>query len=521
MRTCGLHKQIDIERGNPQMNPVTNALQFLETTAATASDKQAFIGENTSLNFGQVLVQSRAVGSALCAASIYKKPVAIFMEKGPQMLTAFFGAVYAGNYYIPLDAEMPEHRIRMILELVEPAYTICDASTAPLLETWGIEAVCYTSICDTTIDDDALCTVRRAATDADPMYIVFTSGSTGTPKGVVANHRGLIDYINCLPNVLGASESFVFGLQSPLYLDAFWKEAGTAIKYGASVVFIPKQLFMFPVRLLDYMREKNVNTVCWVASALSLVAGLGALDTHPPTFLHTVAFGSEVFPIQHFTRWRNALPQARFIHLYGPTEATGMSAYYEVDRDFAPGETIPIGKALPNTQIILIDENGNTPQGNDPGEICIRGTCLSGGYYKDEEKTRAAFVQNPQSPYPDIIYKTGDMGYINDHGELCFLARRDHQIKHMGHRIELAEIELTAAAYPGVQMACTVFDAERSRIVLYFVSETVQRPSLMAHLKNSLPRYMVPFAAIALDKLPLTPGGKIDRVGLLQTYKQK
>jgi len=283
---------------------------------------------------------------------------------------------------------------------------------------------------------------------------------------------------------------------------------------------------MFPVKLIEYINDNKINTICWVASALSLVAGLGALKAAVPMSLHTVAFGSEVFPVKHYNLWRETLPNARFIHLYGPTEATGMSCFYETTRSYEPDESIPIGFPFPNTEIILLDDNGGIPEAGQPGEICIRGTCLSPGYFGDTEKTGAVFVQNPLSAFPDLIYKTGDIGCLGKDGELYYISRRDHQIKHMGYRIELAEIEWVANNHDNVGLSCAVFDDINSRIILYYVAkqdgnknDDPGTTAVRAYLKANLPRYMLPHSIHQLDELPRTPGGKIDRVKLLTNHK--
>jgi len=486
-------------------------LEYLEHTVHISAEKLAFISEDEELSFRRLYDESRAVGSFLCENDISKQPVAVFMKKSPSMIAAFLGVAYGGGYYVPLDAEMPAFRIKLILETVNPSLIIYDETTQKLIANWGLEykTAIYNDLREHPISETDLTLVREKITDMDPMYVVFTSGSTGVPKGVVASHRAVIDYIEAISPVLGANSNSVFGMQSPLYLDACLKEVGPTLKFGAKTYIIPPSLFMFPVRLIEYLNTNKINTICWVASALGLVAGLGALEKSQPESLHTVAFTSEVLPVKHFNRWRESIPDGRFIHFYGPTEATGVSTFYLVDRFFEDGESIPIGQPFPNTEIILLDD----------GEICIRGTCLSLGYYKDPAKTQAAFVQNPLSDFPDIIYKTGDLGYRDENGMLYFISRRDHQIKHMGYRIELAEIEWVAARCKGVELACAVFDQEKSRIIMYYTGELAQA-DIKTYLKSNLPRYMMPYAIFPLEALPLTPGGKFDRVMLLEKYKE-
>ncbi|MCL2498864.1 MAG: amino acid adenylation domain-containing protein [Defluviitaleaceae bacterium] len=501
-----------------------NILEYLENTVLKSPDKPAFIGEKSTLTFSQLHEKARAVGSGLHKLGIYNKPVAVFMEKSADMVAAFFGVVNGGCYYVPLDAEMPAYRIKQILETVNPPIVICDHSSEGLLAEWGLlnGALHFTQIAAHPIDDDALRSIRLKSIDTDPVYVVFTSGSTGVPKGVTACHRSVIDYIENLSTVLEINADTVFGNQSPLYLDACLKELIPTIKFGATTYFIPKSLFMFPVKLIECINENNVNTICWVASALGLVAGLGALDKATPHNLRTVAFGSEVFAVKHLNQWRKAVPHAQFIHLYGPTEATGMSLFHKIDRAYEENESIPIGRPFTNTGILLLDDDGNEPADGQPGEICIRGTCLCLGYYNDPERTTAAFVQNPRSPFADPMYKTGDLAYLGGDGNYYFVARKDHQIKHMGYRIELTEIEWVAARLPGVQMACAVFDNDVSRIILYcMVEEGTAKPTVQTGLKNELPRYMQPHTVIILPTLPQTPGGKIDRVKLLAMYKEE
>ena len=242
-----------------------------------------------------------------------------------------------------------------------------------------------------------------------------------------------------------------------------------------------------------------------------MISSFRTFEKVKPEHVRTVAFASEVFPIRQLNLWRAALPQARFINLYGPTETTGICCYYEVDREFAEDENLPVGRPFRNTEVILLDENDQVPPVGGQGEICIRGTRLTLGYYRNPEKTEAAFVQNPLNKlYPEKIYRTGDLGKFNDRGELVFLSRKDYQIKHMGHRIELGEIETVANTHEGVNSACCLFDNEKKKLILCYAG-TAAVAELAAYLKEKLPRYMIPNAIKPLEAMPFTPNGKIDR----------
>ncbi len=500
----------------------TNILEYLEKTVRQKPDKVAFASEEMSLTFRQVYDQARSIGSFLAKEGLYKRPIVVFMKKHPRTLAAFFGAIYGGNYYVPLDEEMPRHRIELIFNTLEPGAMICDETTRSMAEEMDYKGTIYTydEMADCAIDDTALAAIRAQQLDIDPIYIVFTSGSTGVPKGVMACHRSVLDYVEHLCDVLKFDETTVFGNQTPLYFDAYLKEVIPTLKYGATTWLIPKQLFMFPIKLVEFLNEHKINTLCWVVSALTMISAFRTFEKIKPEYLRLIAFASEVFPIKQFHLWREALPHARFINLYGPTETTGICCYYEVDREFGLEECLPVGRPFPNTQVILLDENDKEPEQGQQGEICIRGTRLTLGYYCNPEKTAEAFVQNPLNKlYPELIYRTGDIGKFNDRGELVFMSRKDFQIKHMGHRIELGEIETIVNMHEGVKTACCIFDGVKKKIVLYYVGD-ISSGDLATFIKGKLPRYMVPNVIKSLETMPLTPNGKIDRNLLKKWYEE-
>ncbi len=500
----------------------TNILQYLENTVTRVPDKVAFRDETQELTFAQVYGQARAIGSFLYEKGLYKKPVVVFMHKQPKTIVAFLGTIYAGCYYVPLDDEMPKHRIDLILQTLNPQAVICDEMTKPMMEEYNTDCdlYLYDEITATPVNEEALNDIRDVQLDIDPIYIVFTSGSTGVPKGVTACHRSVIDYIEHLCEVTRFDENSVFGNQTPLYFDACLKEIIPTLKYGATTVLVPKQLFMFPIKLVEFLNEYKINTICWVVSALTMISAFRTFEKVQPEYLHTIAFASEVFPMKQFHIWRNTLPEARFINLYGPTETTGICCYYEVDREFALDEVLPIGRPFKNTQVILLDDNDKEPAPGEQGEICIRGTRLTLGYYRNPEITAKAFVQNPLNDlYPELIYRTGDIGKYNDRGELVFVSRKDYQIKHMGHRIELGEIEAIAAMHDDISICCCLFDDIKKKIVLYYVGE-LETKDAAVYIKEKLPRYMVPNVIKQLQNMPLTPNGKIDRKLLKECYEQ-
>ena len=560
----------------------TNILTYLDETATSYPDKPAFIGEASILTFLELKSNTEAIGSFIADKNIYNEPILVFMEKSPEEVSALLGVVRSGNFYVALDLDMSEARLDAIIDITKAKLMIVDGHTKKKAKSLGFSGdICsYEETASKQTNAMLLLDIRCKAKETDTIYLVFTSGSTGVPKGVVASHRNVIDYIEGLGKVLECDENTVFGNQAPLYLDASLKDVYTTLKYGATTYFIPKKLFMSPVMLIEYLNEHMINTICFVSSALTIFTKLSAFDIAKPEYLKVIAFGGEVLPISHLKQWMKACPGARFINLYGATECTGMSCYYVVYDVEKLGNCIPIGKPLPDTEIFLMDEEGNSIANPHPGagifskdeedshiakpddteifghskidlsigkrlpnaetflidkeyshivkqsaemenlrhkgEICIGGTGLSSGYYKDEERTKKKFVNYQLTGGRSILlYKTGDIGYFGEDGVLYFAGRGDNQIKHRGYRIELEEIEACGGAFEGVDRGCCIYNPEKE-IIMFFYEGRIEEGKIKGNFRNKLASYMVPGKVVKLDKLPLMAGGKIDRKALLK-----
>ena len=482
---------------------IRNVLAWLEESAHRDPQHIAFEDDSSALTYAQLQQQAQEIGSFLHGCIPAQSPVLVYMDKSPACIAAMLGTVYAGCFYTPIDPAMPQDRMARIMSVLMPACILCEKRYLDKAEALDARArvICVEDI-PARVDALGLAEVRAQHIDNDLLYVLFTSGSTGLPKGVAITHRSVIDFAEWACDALDVTADCRFGNQAPLYFDNSVLDIYCAIRMGAAVHFIPRKYFTFPGKMTEYLAEKAINTIFWVPSALTGVANAGALEKCMPPLEH-IWFCGETMPCKTLNAWRRALPEARCVNMYGPTEITDVCTWFPVERDFADTDALPIGFPCANTRILLID-----------GEICVTGTCLSPGYYNAPERTAEVFVPNPlRAGVTEMMYKTGDLGAYNERGELMFLGRRDSQIKRQGYRIELGEIECALCAHPQVNGGCCLYNAQTEQIVAVYTGDAEERPLLRA-LKEKLPKYMLPDVFVRRDALPATGNGKIDRVRL-------
>ena len=520
-------------------NYIHNILELLERSAERFPDRPAFGDPEKDISFRELVRKARAAGELLAADVPSESPVAFYLEKSVDAVIAMFGAVYAGGFYSFIDVRQPAARAQKVLDVLEPAVLITDEENAEKAEelSFGGRRILLKDLLEQagrTLSGQkeplpplspVLARIRSTMTDTAPLYVNFTSGSTGTPKGVAVCHRSVIEFIAHFAPLFQVTEEDIFGNQAPFDFDVSVKDIYSGLYTGAKVQIIPREYFSNPTQLMDYLCEKKTTILIWAVSAMCFVSIMNALDYRIPETVRAVGFSGEVMPIKQLNVWKKYLPGAMYVNLYGPTEITCNCTYYVLnpEKEYGLEEVIPAGTAFENEKVFLLNEENQEVDPSDlsgEGEICVGGTCVALGYYRDPERTAAAFVQNPLNDrYPERIYRTGDIGRYDADGNLVYVSRKDFQIKHLGHRIELGEVEADTMARDGVSRACCIYDAKKKRLILFYTGER-DKKDLEKELKEILPPFMVPNKTIRLEEMPLNKNGKIDRHALEAIYQK-
>lgn len=496
-----------------------NVLNWLENTAEKLPNKSAYSDVDNTVTFSDVSDKSKRVGSAVAQKVKPGSAVAVITGRNVYTPMVFLGVVYAGCFYAPMDATQPIKRLNDILSVLEPDLMIIDKEYLNLADSLNYdgELLFTDDLFNSEINEFQLDKIRRQACITDPLYVIFTSGSTGKPKGVITSMQSLMCYITAYNDVMQIDETDVLGNQSPLDYIAAIRDIYLPLLTGASMFIIPKQCFVMPAQLFEAMNQYKITAVGWSVSVFTIAAKVKAFDSIKPEYLKKVCFSGSVMPGSVLRVWMENLPDAKFVNQYGPTEATASCTYYEVEHIVKGDDVLPIGVPYKNYRVFLLNEDNTPTEIGQMGEICVSGPILALGYYNNPELTHKSFIQNPlNKAYNELIYKTGDYGILRDDGILEFKGRKDRQIKHLGHRVELSEIEDAVLRLENVNEACTTYLKEKELIYLFYTGEATSK-EIAIYLRGVLPGFMVPRKLINLEEMPHLSNGKID----MQTLKNK
>ncbi|MBP5446148.1 MAG: AMP-binding protein [Acholeplasmatales bacterium] len=487
-------------------------------------DKIAFIDPvlNTNITFSNLQNSSKKIGSFLTKYNKRNKAVIIYMEKSINVVISMLSAIYSGNYYTLIDPSMPNDRIKMMADTINPFAVITnsnlvdDAKKAFL----GIDVINFDEAINTNIDEEKLDKILKDMVTTDPIFAIFTSGSSGAPKGTIISHQNLISYINWYITEFDMTNKTIFGGQTQFYFSASVSDLYSTLIMGATYVIIPKLYFSFPIKLVEVMNEYKVNTIYWVPSALAIVANLKVFDCAKPEYLEKVLFAGEIMHTKHLNYWRRHI-NCLYANLFGPTETVDICTFYKVNREFSDDETLPIGNGCKNVDAMVLDDNDNlVTEKNAIGELVIRSPFVGLGYYNNKEKTDQAFVNNPlNKAYHEYVYRTGDLVYYNEFNELMYAGRKDNQIKHMGYRIELSEIDVAASSMDKMKACINIYDKDVDEIIIIYEGRLTEE-EIRNYLATKVPDYMIPNRYVRVKQMTYNLNGKIDRAYLKAHYKE-
>lgn len=466
-------------------------------SAHDVPNRPFLVDEEHTYTYEESLSYILSVASFLRKKGIRNENILVRVDRKATCLLLFLGIALSGNVYVPFDESYPEERKKDILEIGRIQYGFSSFAPVVLDEK---EALSFKEVCS----------FEEEEKEDDPCYLMFTSGSTGRPKGVLKSKGNVLGFLD---NFALSFPEFPKGLsfcnQTPFSFDASMKDLYLTL-FTEGTLFIPsKERFALPSEIAQYLIDNNINVLLWVPSALSLFSKMRILNYYSLSSLKYVFFIGEPFPPKYLNYWLEKLPQVHFYNWYGSTEVMGAVLYHEIKSLVPLDQMIPIGKPLGKNEVFLEDD-----------EICVSSKQVALGYLDETEKNRLTFRMEGDKR----VLHTGDYGKINEEGDFVFSSRKDDQVKHMGYRIELADIDLTLSSLPYISSGCSVLEKKRDRLIYFCsLSEKIDNPivTIIEEAKKRLAFYMVPNEIRILDSLPLNSNGKVDRLSLSRSVNNK
>jgi tyrocidine synthetase-3 len=449
--------------------------------------------------------------------------VGILMERSNQMAESIIAVWKSGGAYIPLDTQYPMERIDSILQDSRAAALITDNAgiTGDLRQSLKSNALilCRQESAK-KLQEETHSNLDIMIGKSDLAYVIYTSGSTGKPKGVMVEHAGMTNHMFSKIRDLHLNAESVIAQNASHCFDISVWQFFAALVVGGRTVIYHRDLVVNTKELISHIHNDSLTVLEIVPSHLSALLDILNTENLSSLYLfrslqYLVTTGEAIKPAL-VNRWLERFPHIKVVNAYGPTEASDdITHYFMSERQDV--DTIPLGTPLPNLKIYITDNQLNLCPVGVKGEILVSGVGIGRGYLNDVVKTHDSFINDPFRAEPGIrLYKTGDIGRYLEDGRIEFFGRKDYQLKIRGFRIELGEIESQLMEYPGIKEAVVLAgDQEDKYLCAYFTSDREILLSLLKeYMVKFLPGYMIPAHFIPLDKMPLTPNGKIDRKAL-------
>lgn len=506
----------------------------------------AVVSDASRLSYGELEALSNQLARLLREAGCQKGDrIALLMPKCATAMASLLGIYKADCIYVPLDPSSPASRLSKILDSCQSKCLLAAGPVVSRLEElfqaesrggsmllgWldsGLPAGgnFRTEFALEDVVGYSAAPLAYQNASPDPAHILFTSGSTGVPKGVVISHTNVIQFVEWATRYFGMDSSDRVSAHPPLHFDLSFFDIFGTLAVGGEVHLVPHELNLLPNKLAEFVRTSELTQWFSVPSVLNYMAKLDVVRFDDFPGLKRVLWCGEVLPTPALIYWMQHLPHVAFTNLYGPTETTIASSYYTVPECPSDSQsTVPIGTACDGEELLVLDESLQPLPRGEIGDLYIAGVGLACGYWRDPERTSAAFLRHPTRP-SERIYKTGDVARIGDDGLVYFLGRSDSQIKSRGYRIELGEIEAAVSAVVGVQecavVAMNTDGFEGTVICCAYVpaADTDVTPvQIRRELSQLLPAYMLPARWLAFECFPRNANGKADRSRLREVFE--
>jgi D-alanine--poly(phosphoribitol) ligase subunit 1 len=488
---------------------------------------------NDFITYQELEVLSNKIAHFIANSGVHKNDVITILNNKTFSSYAIMIACFKiGVIYTNLDPKSPVERFNKMLDVCSPKFLFHAGNehfdVISRIKSADVLLIDYTSeqfLSELSKQQVEMPRLNTDVTSSNPAYIMFTSGSTGFPKGVVISQGSLIHFINWSRSTYNITTNDVFTNLNPMHFDNSVFDFYASLFNGASLLPITEELTINPRKLLDALNVLKPTIWFSVPSMLVYVLNMRALkDIDLPT-LRIVTFGGEGFPKNKlrelWDKWKNRIS---FVNVYGPTEGTCIcSSYLVTEQDLLNDELLPLGPIAPNFTATVLNEMNQVITDDGIGELCIGGPNLALGYYNNPTKTSEVFVDHPRiHSHSEKIYRTGDLvSYEKNMNVFLFRGRKDNQIKRMGYRIELEEIENAFNTLDYIEESAVIYVDNanyKAKIIACIKSKELNEERIRDAISKHLPQYMLPDLIFHYDILPKNANGKIDRLALKARY---